>query len=540
MQADQINRIEVDWQALFKPIAGLQSSPESARVINEIVIKPETIPIIFVPGIMGSRLKYTREKAKAWDPDDPGFMLRKYGRFFLTPDERKTSVVGRQSHDSSYLEVDPVSLKIPASGKERGWAGVAWSFYGGILKALSAHQWPEPLNACFNFPVYAFGYNWTDSNRESGEKLAAAIKKIIDDHAMQGKCRQVILVTHSMGGLVARSACKLHGAEGSVLGVVHGTQPATGAPAAYQRMKHGNRDLDGSLWDWLCHPISKIMEKGAERVLGDEGQEVTVLLAHMPGGLELLPNQLYKTNDGNAQWLSYERADGSRIALPRQSDPYAEIYLEKDAPYRLVDPDWLGGKSSSGYEKQVRNAWKSYSHNLNLAKSFHDDLADYIHPESFQFYSTAIKTADKIKIIGHKIPGQHLYYYKTMQGTRYFEFRDSQNNRLDVQNDPFFEDPTSFDQHPRRKELLIVYAYAVEPPSGLGDGTVPDGSGRALNAKPSYYDKGANGTVDIDAQDEQEAARVHDQIFNTSTAQHITLKAIENLCKTKIKNETGA
>ena len=79
----------------------------------------------------------------------------------------------------------------------------------------------------------------------------------------------------------------------------------------------------------------------------------------------------------------------------------------------------------------------------------------------------------------------------------------------------------------------------IAPPKGLGDGTVPDSSGRALTAKPAGYTKGPDGTVEINDGDEKAKARVHDQIYNTGTAQRITLKAIENLCKFKIKQETG-
>jgi len=84
-----------------------------------------------------------------------------------------------------------------------------------------------------------------------------------------------------------------------------------------------------------------------------------------------------------------------------------------------------------------------------------------------------------------------------------------------------------------------IWAYAVSPPTGSGDGTVPGASGRALAARPSFYDKGPDGTVSIDADDENDAARTHDRIFNTATARHITIKVIENLCKAKIRHETG-
>lgn len=86
-----------------------------------------------------------------------------------------------------------------------------------------------------------------------------------------------ILVTHSMGGLVARAAMKLSGAEGQVFGVVHGVQPAYGAPAAYMRMKAGFEGSD-------------ITGRIASRFLGPTGRDVTALLANAIGGLELLPD----------------------------------------------------------------------------------------------------------------------------------------------------------------------------------------------------------------------------------------------------------
>ena len=74
-------------------------------------------------------------------------------------------------------------------------------------------------------PVHVFGYNWTGSNDDAGKQLAAYIEEVIAFYKCQGRiCEHVILITHSMGGLVARSACKLHGAESKVLGVVHGVQ----------------------------------------------------------------------------------------------------------------------------------------------------------------------------------------------------------------------------------------------------------------------------------------------------------------------------
>jgi len=52
-------------------------------------------------------------------------------------------------------------------------------------------------------PVHAFGYDFRRSNFDSGDALLAFIANVIASHP---GAEQVILVTHSMGGLVARAA----------------------------------------------------------------------------------------------------------------------------------------------------------------------------------------------------------------------------------------------------------------------------------------------------------------------------------------------
>lgn len=64
----------------------------------------------------------------------------------------------------------------------------------------------------FSFPIYAFGYNWLASNSVAAEQLKDRIEKIIVENNIGAvKCNQVILITHSMGGLVARACSQLTG-----------------------------------------------------------------------------------------------------------------------------------------------------------------------------------------------------------------------------------------------------------------------------------------------------------------------------------------
>jgi triacylglycerol esterase/lipase EstA (alpha/beta hydrolase family) len=99
------------------------------------------------------------------------------------------------------------------------------------------------LSYQYLFPVHAVGYNWLQSNVDSAQALAGRIDKIIGDYKASGrKCEKVILVTHSMGGLVARYYSELLDGDfgqKNILGIVHGVMPDRGAPMAYKRMKAG-------------------------------------------------------------------------------------------------------------------------------------------------------------------------------------------------------------------------------------------------------------------------------------------------------------
>jgi len=230
---------KLKWSELVKGLEGIEVGTPL-----QVEVQRETIPVVFVPGIMGSRLKSS--DGKVWDPDDALFMLKQYGTIFATAAKKKKAIVG-QDFDPERLtpyEDDPKHNQkfahVPGAA-DRGWGTVGWSTYGEILQALQKPEsWPAPIRAFFDIQVYAVGYNWSASNEHSGKKLKEKIDKAISEGQKNGGlCRKAILVTHSMGGLVARWACEQEGARDKVFGVVHGVQPAVGAAAAYWRMKAG-------------------------------------------------------------------------------------------------------------------------------------------------------------------------------------------------------------------------------------------------------------------------------------------------------------
>lgn len=418
--------LKVNHEELVRPISELKTD---AR--QRIAFDRKVIPIIFIPGIMGSRLK-NRFNKRIWDPDRPGWMLWKYGIFkAATAQTKKAMLVGKE-FSPEYLRVinddgrhnkKYFAHQYDTHRADRGWGGVLWSSYGTIIKELQTRQWDRTVNLFAEFPVHAFGYNWTASNRLAGERLAGYIDAVITKYRGMGRqCEKVILVTHSMGGLVARAACKLSGADNKVLGVIHGVQPANGSPAGYWRMKGGferpHTIPETDPMHWLktpkraaAHKWNTLVTKGVEFapgisfgkgnitawVLGTDGREVTALLGNMPGGLQLLPNKRYRDNHGCAQWLVLRDESGKRRNLPK-SDPYKEIYRAKDVYWRLVNPEWLnpGEKVKSNKKYRSKTSWINYGEYLTEAESFHDALGGKVHPNTYQFYSTGIASPDRV------------------------------------------------------------------------------------------------------------------------------------------------
>ena len=387
---------------------------------HHVQVQRRLVPIIFVPGIMGSRLEHGDGPGageKKWDPDSKGFMFNNFVSLTQAyPKKKKDLLIGGTYHRDGYLR--PAlndaehNKKVGLSPLEiaRGWGGVFWGSYGSYLRTLAAATGgagaavgniagrPAVLT---EMPVFAYPYNWTGSCAVAGASLAQRIPAIIDQAKREIgapgiECPGVIVVTHSMGGLVARAACRLSNAEGRVLGVVHGVQPAVGAAAAYWRMKAG-------------FPRSGIADVQA-MALGKDGPEVVALLANMPGGLELLPSAEYRGANGEAAWLNWPMTDGTTKHLPTGGDPYTEIYQQFGVEWGLVpDAAWLAptrdgtvvrsplpaplpsavgrfGVPKIGGASAVSPVWVEYVNRVARASAFHQHIARYQHPRSYHFW----------------------------------------------------------------------------------------------------------------------------------------------------------
>ena len=466
------NEINIDWQDMLGSVR-LQPG-----VHNEIVVRPEVIPIIFIPGIMGTRLA-NGEGEIVWDPDKFWKFVKNYVLPTEDPADRRNLLIGKGQYDANYLRVcDDSSV----NSRNLGWESLVMLSYRHMRFFLHSQWWPKIMRLCFDLPAHAFGYNWTDSPERNSKILAKFISDLIDKYKRKGSCKRVILVTHSMGGLVARAACRLHGAEENVLGVVHTVQPASGSPAAYWRMKGG---FERPEWG-ANEEVSFSQAYGAAWGLGNQGKEVSVLLANMPGGLSLLPNKDYFTNDGAKTWLKLYamcHVTNERMLLDElpKSDPYQEIYLERRRFWGLVE-DVLINPDGNPDE-----AWQWYRRNLLQAEIFHDRLGNQQHANTYHMFGGGerIRTAHQIEFDLKGIWTQNnteIVGFFSPAELKKFTFK---SNRLkgatSVYSRPGFEAKKVFMEKTRREGLRQSrYRIVMSPPKGAGDGTVPQSSGSFL------------------------------------------------------------
>ncbi|PKO89596.1 MAG: hypothetical protein CVU18_03565 [Betaproteobacteria bacterium HGW-Betaproteobacteria-12] len=424
-----------------------------------ILGKPCVIPVLFIPGIMGTNLKKKGSKTIAWRPPnmDARGAANAIGQLFeylFKGTEQRVKEL-----NTAEAQVDPRgSISVGDSGlpenvlRARGWGTVLRASYHPVmaklqfnlnelakfntatcaaeLRAWAANEGQEPptewgaisgtalsreeiLHAAnYQFDVWGGGYNWLESNCDSGAAIRDYIEKIILPYYNEGEevivetkddqpCRiqrtkpvrplaeKVIVVTHSMGGLVSRSLTEIHQCD-KVLGVSHGVQPATGAPDTYKRMRAGAEGIE-------------------QLFLGRNAADLTAILTQAQGGMELLPSADY--NDGKP-WLRVrdkatpeEMDTGSGLTLPQRGDPYGEIY-KSPAWYGLVptenevlmNPAGGDGKSeSSGAKSDDETPRDTLNRVINSVQKFHEAIQGKYKSPTYVHYGEQGMRGEKSK-----------------------------------------------------------------------------------------------------------------------------------------------
>ncbi|WP_313706535.1 hypothetical protein [Massilia sp.] len=463
-------------------------------VRHDVVVPPgKVIPVIFLPGVMGSNLRMSKKRQnqkeldrtdnRAWRPDDlMTFSGQKdvlwgsgMGNWFknatpaqrqlvfdpneteveyyhytenssrFDPDGKETLVADarHQNVPDSLAPIPPLIGSLPSFNNKRaksptaspaqvarwrGWSEVLFAgSYGEMLQTaeyfLNNMLLPKQLNPCWQqnptnpisgkpmdrlgwkyghisglllgdpkdlganagvainesdirtiskcwYPVHAMGYNFLQSNGKSATVIAKRIRGLVKGYQERGfKCDEVIIVTHSMGGLVARAV--LHPDYGNmlndktikVLGIYHNVMPTVGAGSAYKRMRFGFQDKAG-----------KLAQIGA-KVIAINGEHATAILANTPAPLEMLPGAVY-----GKDWLKVIDASGKALrSWPRNDETSLDsIYLQSDdAWWRLVNPKWV---NPANIQKALGGGLENVRIRLKKAAKFLQSIETTFHP----------------------------------------------------------------------------------------------------------------------------------------------------------------
>jgi pimeloyl-ACP methyl ester carboxylesterase len=517
--AEETHNVKTMTQSVGGAMEGeFHLTPVDTEQRETVFIAPpnRVIPVIFLPGVMGSNLRMSRArkadlKSKddiAWRPDNLGastlltnvrktaYLSSRERQMKLDPDEtevdyyRYTEDQGRfdpsgtlsqQSdirhsnvnllQDVGLLTSDHATMAFDQSKKHRnaasatqkarwrGWSEISFGDYGKALSTLegklnriisssygqyrdktghnpldvfwisnsstnsqlvfvtgaSPKRWGAPNAAALEekevlrvanclYPVHAMGYNWLQSNAVSAKKTAARVRDLIKTYQAHGhKCDKVILVTHSMGGILARALIhpEMGGLNDCVLGIYHSVQPVYGSAAAYKRVRSG---VDG--------------HSPAAAVIGNTGQDVTAVFANAPGPLELLPTPEYghnwlKVQDRDGKTLAQWPAHASVSAAPSNATkavgmsgaPMDDIYTQ--APenwWRLINPQWI---NPAGKKFRDSSAAKLVNDRIGEAQEFHAKIKNTFHAHTYASYAADMKNPTHGNVIYKIEPLSH-------------------------------------------------------------------------------------------------------------------------------------
>lgn len=505
-----------------KPTFPWQTTLTSLTDTVKLVMPPrQVVPIIFVPGIMGSNLK-SSDGQPAWllnktvgQPAGLAWMWARKGaasrQKVLHP--ARTSVypggnvptklggsvsqkseyvtrgwdeLGETSYhefllwiekklngqsmnpadwpDFSYTSISATPKPGQPAPARKLYPGISMDMAGLPAFAEANHRTEGVLSddllkrAKCRFPVYACGYNWLESNNKAALRLQQKINQIIAFHNRGiTHCQQVILITHSMGGLVARACSQLDGMGEKIVGIVHGVMPATGAAVAYRRCKIGMYDED--------------MVAGL--VIGSNGREVTAVFAQAPGALQLLPSENYRLG-----WLKINNGKGEVLESLPKSDPYTEIYLRKDKWWGLVEAAWLKPKDG------IAIKWDEFEKNIERAKEFHSGIANAYHKNTFVFYGAGSGSQASFETVVWTIreglrpkTGTPPALSDVLQRD-HAEVRETGSNPIYVGGSTVYQ-PSMGGMGGGTSYETSFWEISCGQQDGTGDGTVPSSSGGA-------------------------------------------------------------
>ncbi|TFW32793.1 esterase/lipase family protein [Massilia horti] len=459
--------VDVDGSLVAHTTASATSYKVRARVT---IGSRKVIPVIFVPGIMGTNLRARTDGASLQDSGlKPGEVVWRPPNGVVDGVTEIRNWHGRTPAQRQKL-LNPAILEVDDSGdldfnstlisrdemKARGWGELHAGSYGDLMVELQRcldhtfkmnrnrereirDHWKRVMQckpsewgvrsiqkvteqelekyAGYQYPVYAVGYNWLQSCAVSAQRLSKKIDEIKEYwNTRKHQCEKVILITHSMGGFVARACARQRAKDpddpADIAAIIHGVMPALGAPVAYRRMACGTEGA--RYWSGMGDNIAA---SAFAVIAGDTTEKTMPVMAVAPGVLELLPNQFYPGPWLNLSVVTSAGQEEKRtdlLGLP-QNNPY-DLYRDLESWYRVINPALAD--PAQKYDRKANRVDDAISKAIKAAEDLHrnvlarpdgeNGLKPYYHPNSYVFYGDDAehRAFGEIRWVARQQPGQ--------------------------------------------------------------------------------------------------------------------------------------
>ncbi len=529
---------------IIRPASGAEGYEAHAQLtstalsdtVNLPVNERPIIPIVFLPGIMGSNLYNTNSNEPVWIPDNKALTFYNFFPSFNSTcqehlDATSTEVYNEGEIETSVQESEDIL-------RNRGWGEIYSSAYHPFMHIMQDvlnsvmkrgtidKKWKElcklplgrygmsssmsPLTedelktlAKFRFEVWACGYNWLRSNEESANHVAEFITSKLLPHYKKNPhvrlaAEKVILVTHSMGGLVARSLCLKN--KDLVLGVLHGAQPSNGAAESYTNLRQGVSGMLGL-------------------VLGTNSAALGAVYTQCQGGLELLPfgcsrsynprpmrlapPQCLSQDTTPGVWLFVNTPhEGGLMECSSAENVYDQIY-KSPAWYGLLPKHNEHHFDPAGIQKKLhlrKSTREIFGKFIDKVKEFHESVVSKYHPVTYAFWGAGKDTSAAGEALWDGVRRFIGEYTRSRQSNR--PVRDSGRGSCAADGNHY--------------TLRIIKTP--------GDGTVPRASWQADLGRPDIQ-----GYCCLGVSKEDPAGFGHQDAYNDSRARDVSLYFLAKL-----------
>ncbi len=318
------------------------------------------IPIIIVPGFMGTRLFDPASQKLVWNPTGGGFGGEAPGDFAAD----STRLLNLAPLFPAEPFADASATETADNKTVRHYSNVVPDYYRDLcfeLAKLSGAADPEAGTPPWRVVVYVCGYDWRLSSALAATRLQSVVSEARAEHGNE----KVILVAHCQGGLVSRYYSRKLGGRGSIRAMFLIGSPILGAVSSYTMMKQGV-PLDTGDWRSLFVRGRMMLGQNASRDL----------LRAFPAAYEMLPTRVFSQN--NKTWLTF---DATQSGYPYKSGGEPTPLQDTTTDFPQIYKDIFVGFGDDPKKRTV------YGPLIDAADALHESLKVqdlvYIHPRTY-------------------------------------------------------------------------------------------------------------------------------------------------------------